>query len=138
MISFDPLTCVAFHNIASSLALHMGPPELCLQILIHLCAARVDGIFRSVSFVKYLLAQLMVLWNHQMIFESESAFLIHTKRVDLRVAFGQPPLNVCNSLITALSCNDFPSQHRGEGHIILSNDRSYLNTRLFPGDVDSR
>jgi hypothetical protein len=56
MISLDPLTCVAFHNIASSLALHMGPPELCLQILIHLCAARVDGIFRSVSFIKYLLA----------------------------------------------------------------------------------
>jgi hypothetical protein len=55
MISLDPSTCVAFHNIASSLMFHTGPPELCLQIMIHLCAAWVDGIFRSVSFIKYLL-----------------------------------------------------------------------------------
>jgi hypothetical protein len=64
MISFDPSTHVTFHKIASHLVLHMGPPELCVQIMIHLCAARVDGIFGSVSFIKYLLAQLMVNWNH--------------------------------------------------------------------------
>jgi hypothetical protein len=64
MISFDPSTHVAFRNIASSLVLHTGPPELCLQIMIHLCAAWVDGIFGSVSFIKYLLVHLMVLWNH--------------------------------------------------------------------------
>jgi hypothetical protein len=64
MIHFDPSTRVAFHHIASSLALQMGPPELCLQVMIHFCAACVDGIFGSMSFIKYLLAQLMVLWNH--------------------------------------------------------------------------
>jgi hypothetical protein len=64
VISHDPSTCVAFRNIVSSLALHTGPPKLCLQIMIHLCAARVDGIFESVSFIKYLPAQLVVLWNH--------------------------------------------------------------------------
>jgi hypothetical protein len=64
MISLDPSTRVTLCNIASNLALHMGPPELCLQNMIHLCAARVDGVFGSVSFLKYLLAQLMVLWNH--------------------------------------------------------------------------
>jgi hypothetical protein len=31
--------------------------------------------------------------------------------------------------------NDFPSQHRGEGHIILSHDRRYLNASR---DVESR
>jgi hypothetical protein len=56
MISFDPSTRVAFRNIVSSLTLHTDPPELCLQILTHLCAARVDRIFGSVSFIKYLLA----------------------------------------------------------------------------------
>jgi hypothetical protein len=56
MISLDPSTRVAFCNIASSLAFHTGPPELCLQIIIHLCAAWVDEIFGSVSFIKYLLA----------------------------------------------------------------------------------
>jgi hypothetical protein len=64
MISFNPSTCVAFHNIACSLVLHTSPPELCLQIMIHLCTTRVDEIFGSLSFIKYLLAQLMVLWNH--------------------------------------------------------------------------
>jgi hypothetical protein len=87
----------------------MGPPELCLQIMIHFCAARADGIFGSVSFIKYLIAQLMVLWNHQMILEPKSVFLINAKIVDFRVTFGQPPLNVCDSRIDALSCNDFPS-----------------------------
>jgi hypothetical protein len=137
-ISLDPLTRVALHNIASSLVLHTGPPELCLQFMIHLCAARVDGVFGSVSFIKYLQAQLKVLWNHQMSLEPKSAFLIHTKTVDLRVTFGQPPLDVCDSLITALSCNDFSSQHWGEGHIVLSHVRSYLNARFFLRDVDSR
>jgi hypothetical protein len=56
MISLDPSTRVTFRNIASSLTLHMSPRELCLQIMIHLCAARVDGIFGSVSFIEYLLA----------------------------------------------------------------------------------
>jgi hypothetical protein len=92
----------------------------------------VDGIFGSVSFIKYLLAQTMVLWNHQTILESESAFLIHVKIVDLRVTFSQPSLNVCDSHIDALSCNDFPSQHWSEGHIILSHDRGYSNARFFP------
>jgi hypothetical protein len=138
MISLDPSTHVVFHNIASSLTFHMGPLELCLQIMIHLCAARVDGIFGSVSFIEYLLAQPMVFLNHQMIIKPESAFLIHVKIVDFRVTFSQPPLNVCDFRINALSCNDLTSQHRGEGHIILSHGRGYSNARFFPKDTDNR
>jgi hypothetical protein len=78
----------------------------------YLCAAWVDGIFGGVRFIKYLLAQTMVLWNHQMILEPDSAFLIHAKIVDLRVTFSQPSLNVCDSCIDALSCNDLPSAPR--------------------------
>jgi hypothetical protein len=57
---------------------------------------------------------------------------------DFRITFSQPSLNVCDSCIDALSCNDLPSQHRGEGHIILSHDGGYSNARLFPRDTDSR
>jgi hypothetical protein len=106
--------------------------------MIHLCAAWVNGIFGSVSFIKYLLAKTMVHWNHQAILEPESAFLIYVKTVNLRVTFSQPSLNVRDSRIDALSCNDFPSQHRGEGHIILSHDREYSIARFFPGDTDNR
>jgi hypothetical protein len=137
MISLDPSTRVAFHNIASSLAFCLGPPELCLQIMIHHCAAWVDGIFESVSSIKYLLAQTMVPRNHQMILELESASLIHMKIVDFRVIVSQPSLNVYDSCIDALSYYDFPSQHRDEGHIILSHDRGYPNARFFPGDTDN-
>jgi hypothetical protein len=56
MTSLDPLSRVAFRNIASSLVFHTGPLELCIQIMIHLCAAQVDGIFGSVSLIEYLLA----------------------------------------------------------------------------------
>jgi hypothetical protein len=73
-----------------------------------------------------------------MILEPESAFLVHVKTVDLMVTFSQPHLNVCDSLITALSCNVFPSRHRGEGYIKLSHDRSYPNARFFPRDADNR
>jgi hypothetical protein len=138
MISLDPSTRVVFCNIASSPAFHTGPPELCLQIMIHLCAAWVDEIFESVSLIKYLLAQTMILWNHQTILEPDSAFLTHTKTVDFRITFSQPPLNVCDPRIDALSWNNFPSQHRGEGHIILSHDRDYSNARFFPIVTDNR
>jgi hypothetical protein len=45
---------------------------------------------------------------------------------------------VCDSRIDALSCNDFPSQHWGGSHIILSHDRGYSNARFFPRDTDNR
>jgi hypothetical protein len=69
VIDLDPSTRVAFYNIVSGLALHSSPPELLFQIMIHLHAAGVDGILRSMSLIKNLLAQLMVLWNHQTILE---------------------------------------------------------------------
>jgi hypothetical protein len=138
MIGLGPSTRVAFCNIVSGIMLHLSPPELRLQIMIHLYTAKADGIFGSVSFIEYLLTRLMVLWNHQTVLEPKSAFLIHTKTVDLRITFGQSPLDMCDSLITTPSCNDFLSQHRGESHIILSHVRRHSNAGFFPSDADSR
>jgi hypothetical protein len=56
VIGLDPSTHVAFINIARSVVLHSSPLELRFQIMIHLCATRVDGIFGSMSFIGYLLA----------------------------------------------------------------------------------
>jgi hypothetical protein len=64
IIDLDPSTRVAFCNVASSLALHPSPLELHFQIMIHIRAAELDGILGSMSLIKYLLAQLMVLRNH--------------------------------------------------------------------------
>jgi hypothetical protein len=51
----------------------------------------------------------MVLWNHQTVHEPKSAFLTHMETVDLGITFGQPSLDMCDSLVTVLSYNDFPS-----------------------------
>jgi hypothetical protein len=77
--------------------------------MVHLRAARVKGIFESMSLIEYLLAQLMVLWNHQMVLEPKSAFIIRTKTINLRITVSQPSLDMRDSFITALNCNDFPS-----------------------------
>jgi hypothetical protein len=45
MINLDPSTHVSFYHIVSSLVLHSISPELCFQIMIHLHATGVDGIF---------------------------------------------------------------------------------------------
>jgi hypothetical protein len=83
---------VTFCNIVSSLTLHSSPPELCLQIMVHLHTSRVDGIFGSMSFIKYILAQLMVLQDHQMILETKSAFIIHTETINLLLICATPSL----------------------------------------------
>jgi hypothetical protein len=43
-----------------------------------------------------------------------------------------------DSLITALSYNDFPSQQRGKGHIILSHVWRHSNAGFFSSDAGSR
>jgi hypothetical protein len=47
--------------------------------------------------------------------------MIYADTVDLGITFGQPSLNVCDSLITA-----------------LSHARRYSNARIFPSEDDSR
>jgi hypothetical protein len=106
--------------------------------MMHPHATRVDGIFGSMSLIKNLLSQLMVLWNHKSFLEPYSTFFTHTETIDLGIALGQSSLNVCDSLITALSCNDFPSQQWGEGDIIPSHVRRYSNAGFFPSEADSR
>jgi hypothetical protein len=69
MIILYTLTHVAFCHIVSSLTLHSSPSEFLFQIMIHLHAARVDGIFGSMSLIKNLISHLMVFWYHKLVFE---------------------------------------------------------------------
>jgi hypothetical protein len=55
MISLDRLTRVAFCNIARSLALHSSPPELRFEVMIHLRAFGVNGIFESMTLIENIL-----------------------------------------------------------------------------------
>jgi hypothetical protein len=60
MIYLDPSISVAFCNIATSLALHSCPPKLHIQVMVHLGAAKVNGILGCMSFIKDLLSQPLV------------------------------------------------------------------------------
>jgi hypothetical protein len=80
----------------------------------------------------------MILWNHHTVHEPQHAFIIHAETVDLGITVGQPSLDMCDSLITSLSCNDFPSQHWDEGHVILSHVWRYSNAGFFPSEADNR
>jgi hypothetical protein len=73
-----------------------------------------------------------------MILEPWHTFIIHTETVDLGITLGQPPLDVGNSFITALSCNDFPSQQQSEGHITLGHDGRNTSAGISPSDAASR
>jgi hypothetical protein len=64
MIHLDPSISVSLCHVVSSLTLHSCPLELHFQIMVHLHATRVDGIFASMSLIENLLSQPMVLWNH--------------------------------------------------------------------------
>jgi hypothetical protein len=63
---------------------------------------------------------------------------MHMEIGNLGITFSEPSLDMCDSFIIALSRNDFPSRHRGEGHVILSHVRRYSNTGFFPSEADSR
>jgi hypothetical protein len=55
MVDLDPSTHVAFYNIVSGLVLHLSPPKLLFQIMIHIRVAEVGRIFGCMSFIKNLL-----------------------------------------------------------------------------------
>jgi hypothetical protein len=69
MIGLDSLTSVAFGHILCYLSLHSCPPEILLQILIHLVGPRMDRISRAMGLVHDLTVKLKVLQNHETVLE---------------------------------------------------------------------
>jgi hypothetical protein len=70
MISLDSPTCVTLGHILCYLLLHSCPPEILLQILIHLVGSRMDRIPSVVGLVHDLAMKLKVLQNHETVLES--------------------------------------------------------------------
>jgi hypothetical protein len=67
MISLDPSTGVTLGHILYYLSLHSRPPEIFLQISIHLVSLRMDRIPRAMCLIHDLAAKLKVLWNDEMV-----------------------------------------------------------------------
>jgi hypothetical protein len=69
MIGLDSSIGVTFGYILRRLSLPPHPPEILLQILIHLIGSRMDRIPRVMSLIHDLVAKLKVLRNHKAVFE---------------------------------------------------------------------
>src|SRR5215216_3417591 len=60
MLRFDSLTNVTLGDVASDLSLHLVPPKLLFQILIHLSSSGVDRIKSIMSFLHDNFLQLRI------------------------------------------------------------------------------
>jgi hypothetical protein len=69
MIGLDSSTGVTFRHILCYLSLHPCPPEILLQILIHVVGSQMDRIPRAVGLIHDLAVKLKVLQNHEMVLE---------------------------------------------------------------------
>jgi hypothetical protein len=69
MIGIDSSTGITFGYILHYLSLHSRPPEILLQILIHLVGSRMNRISRAMSRIHDLAAKFKVLQNQKAVLE---------------------------------------------------------------------
>src|SRR3954470_19931594 len=62
MYRLDSLTNITLDDIASDFSLHLMPPKLLLQILIHLCSPGVDRIKSIMGLFQNNFFQLRICW----------------------------------------------------------------------------
>src|SRR5215216_2536877 len=76
MFRFDSLTDITLGDVASDFSLHLVPPKLLLQILIHLCSSGVDRIKSIMSFLHDNLLQLRICWHTDTSFVPQNSFFV--------------------------------------------------------------
>src|SRR5215216_5376633 len=76
MFRFDSLTDITLGYVASDFSLHLVPPKLLLQILIHLRSSGVDRIKSIMSFLHNDLFQLGICWHTYTSFVPQNSFFI--------------------------------------------------------------
>src|SRR3954470_4672639 len=76
MSRLDSLTYITLGDIASDFSLHLMPPKLLLQILIHLCSSRVDRIKSIMGFLQNSLLQFRICWHTDTSFIPQNSFFI--------------------------------------------------------------
>src|SRR3954469_21643839 len=76
MSRLGSLTYITLGDIASDFSLHLMPPKLLLQILIHLCSSGVDRIKSIMGFFQNSLLQLGICWHTDTSFVPQNSFFI--------------------------------------------------------------
>src|SRR3954465_9270739 len=76
MSRLDSLTYITLGGIASDFSLHLMPPKLLLQILIHLRSSVVDRIKSIMSFLQNNVFQLRICWYTKASFVPQNSFFV--------------------------------------------------------------
>src|SRR3954468_22922939 len=76
MSRLDSLTHITLGDKASDFSLHLMPPKLLLQILIHLCSSGVDRIKSIMSFLQNNFFQLRIYWYTKASFVPQNSFFV--------------------------------------------------------------
>src|SRR4051812_39216581 len=76
MSCLDSRTYITLGNIASNFSLHLMPPKLLFQILIHLSSSRVDRIKSIMSFLQNNFFQLRICWYTKASFVPQNSFFV--------------------------------------------------------------
>src|SRR3954466_13218450 len=76
MSCLDSLTYITLGDIASDFSLHLMPPKLLFQILIHLSPSGVDIIKSIMSFLQNHFFQLRICWYTKASFVPQNSFFV--------------------------------------------------------------
>jgi hypothetical protein len=76
MICFDSSAGVTLWHILGYFSLHSCPPEILLQILVHLVGSRMNRIPWAVGLVHDLTTKLKVLQNHETVLEPQNSLSV--------------------------------------------------------------
>src|SRR3954467_5927313 len=79
MSRLDSLTYITLGDIASDFSLHLMPPKMFFQILIHLRSPGVDRIKSIMSFLENNFFQLRICWYRKASFVPQNSFFIFGK-----------------------------------------------------------
>src|SRR4051812_7252854 len=104
MSCLDSLTYITLSDIASDFSLHLMPPKLILQILIHLRSSGVDRIKSIMSFLQNHFFQLRICWYTKASFVPQNSFFVFGESGYLSVPIRRLILSIrafpfCASLI---------------------------------------
>src|SRR3954468_12866144 len=76
MSRLDSLTYITLGDIAYDFSLHLMPPKLLLQILIHLCSSGVDRIKSIMRLFQNNFFQLRICWYTETSFVQQNCFFV--------------------------------------------------------------
>ena len=100
MFCFDPLADIAILDEHCNLALHAVPPEILLQILVHLGSTGVDRIQSLVGFLHNQLLELRIRRDAETSLVPEDTFRINGESKDFFLI--QPSLDAFDTLVALL------------------------------------